>query len=200
MPASPLEVWDALAYALLMQGDYRGCLDTLEPRRNDPGRSFWLEHKLGDAYRGLNCLEDAVCCYRSSLADGSDSPLTVRNLLQVLDGLDPQRAVEELQRWGVEQVPSAGAWEGARQAAVQVPGLALADCLWMLGEADAACRQRLLEEACYQLDLARVMEILGAAQAQGVGLSCWEAALEARFQQLDFVVATSDRGVGAPRR
>ena len=200
VPASPLEVWDTLAYALLMQGDYRGCLALLEPRRGDPARSFWLEHKLGDAHRGLNCAEDAVRCYRRSLADGSDSPLTVRNLLQVLDGLEPQRAVGELQRWGAEGVPSAGAWEGARQAAALVPGLALAECLWRLGEADAACRQRLLEEACYRLDQGRVLTLLKGARASAAGLSGWESALESRLQWLGLAAATSDRGAGAPRR
>ena len=114
-PSSPLEVWDTLGYVLLMQGDYGGCLAALEPRRADPTRSFWLEHKLGDAHRGLNQLELAVGCYRRSLLDGSDSPLTCRNLLQVLDGLDPALATTELRQWQQAGAPSSAAWEGARR-------------------------------------------------------------------------------------
>ena len=123
VPAASVGVWDTLAYVLLMQGDYRGCMAVLLPWRQDPGRSFWLEHKLGDAHRGLHQLAEAVACYRRSLAEGSDSPLTCRNLLQVLDGQDPDLAVAELQRWTrALQPPSPAAWEGARQAAVLVPG------------------------------------------------------------------------------
>ena len=121
VPAAGFGVWDTLAYVLLMQGDYRGCMAVLLPRREDPARTFWLQHKLGDAHRGLNQFSEAEACYRHSLADGSDSPLTCRNLLQVLDGLDPDRAVAELQRWAQDpEPPSPAAWDGARDAAVLV--------------------------------------------------------------------------------
>lgn len=200
VPASPLEVWDTLAYALLMQGDYRGCLALLEPRRVDPARSFWLEHKLGDAHRGLNCGEDAVRCYRRSLVDGSDSPLTCRNLLQVLDGLDPLLATAELRQWQQVGAPSTAAWEGAREAAVLVPGLGLAQQLWQLGEADASCRQRLLEDACYRLDQLGVQTSLAAAQASAAGFSPWERALQQRLVGLGLLAPTNGPGVDAPRR
>lgn len=199
VPDSPLEVWDTLAYVLLMQGDYSACLSVLEPRRGDPARSFWLEHKLGDAHRGLNQLQAAVECYRRSLEDGSDSPLTCRNLLQVLDGLDPALAVLEVQAWqDTNQVPSAGAWEGARQAAALVPGLALAQKLWQAGEVDAACRRRLLEEACYRLEHERVLALLSAAQTSADGLSAWELALQRRLQLLNLGAATSGPDADAP--
>ena len=92
MPKAPVDVWDVLAYALLMQGDYAACLVVLRPWSSDATRSFWVNHKLGDALRGLNQWDEAVAAYQMSLADGSDTPLTVRNLLQVLDALSPQRA------------------------------------------------------------------------------------------------------------
>lgn len=192
VPESPLEVWDTLAYVLLMQGDYSACLSLLEPRRGDPARSFWLEHKLGDAHRGLNQLQSAVHCYRRSLEDGSDSPLTCRNLLQVLDGMEPSLAVLEVQAWQeAGQAPSAGAWEGARLAAALVPGLTLAQQLWQAGEVDAACRRRLLEEACYELEHQRVLALLAAAKTSANGLSDWEQALQQRLQLLNLGAATS---------
>ena len=200
VPASPVAVWDTLAYALLMQGEYGACVAALLPWQDDPERSFWLEHKLGDAYRGLNQLLEAERWYRRSLAAGSDSPLTCRNLLQVLDGLDPARAVAEVRGWGQGQGPSPGAWAGAREAAALVPGLDLAAALWQLGQADAPCRQRLLEEACYGLDLARVRALLQAAARSNGGLSPWEWALLERLQGLGLLAATSGPGAGAPRR
>ena len=200
VPAASVGVWDTLAYVLLMQGDYRGCMAVLLPRRADPARTFWLEHKLGDAYRGLNQFAKAEACYRRSLVEGSDSPLTFRNLLQVLDGQDPNRAVAELQRWAKDpESPSPAAWEGAQAAAVLVPGLALAESLWRVGHADAACRQRLLEDACYGLDQARVLAFLREAWTSPDGLSSWEQALEQRLQALGLGEASNVPGVGVPR-
>ncbi len=196
-PASPLEVWDTLGYVLLMQGDYRGCQLVLEPRRVDPARSFWLEHKLGDAHRGLNQLHAAIDCYRRSLDDGSDSPITCRNLLQVLDSLDPALAIQELQSWQQAGTPSSGAWDGARQAAALLPGLALAEQLFLFGQADAFCRQRLLEDACYAFDQQRVQSLLAAAQSSPEGFSSWELALQQRLQALGLAAATSDQAFDA---
>ena len=199
VPASSLDVWNTLGYVLLMQGDYGGCLAVLEPRRADPTRDFWLEHKLGDAHRGLDQLEMAVSCYRRSLVDGSDSPLTCRNLLQVLDGLDPALAAKELRQWQQFGAPSSAAWEGARQAAMLVPGLGLAQQLLQTGEADASCRQRLLEDACYRLDLPGVQNLLTAVQASDAVLSAWERALLQRLAGLGLMAATNGPGVDAPR-
>ena len=199
-PASPLEVWDTLGYVLLMQGDYRGCQLVLEPRRFDPTRSFWLEHKLGDAHRGLNQLQAAVECYRRSLRDGSDSPITCRNLLQALDAQEPGSAIQELKRWQQKGAPSSAAWDGARQAAVLVPGLTFAQQLFDVGEADAVCRQRLLEDACYAFDQSRVQSLLAAAQLSPEGFSAWERALQQRLETLGLAAATSDPAFDAPQR
>lgn len=186
--AAPVEVWDTLAYTLLMQGDYQACLNVLAPWHEHPGRSFWLHHKQGDALRGLNQLEPAVEAYRRSLRDGSDSPLTWRNLLQCLDGLDPERAVAELDAWREARgaLPAAG-WEGARAAALLVPGLELAGWLWRCGEADAACRRRLLEHALYALDMPGALALL-----EGGGLNPWERELAVRLQELE-ITAEPDR-------
>lgn len=197
-PRAPVEVWDALAYALLMQGDYRRCWEVLQPWANHPSRHFWVQHKLGDAQRGLNQLAAAEQHYRQSLADGSDSPLTIRNLLQVLDGMDPRRAVHEVQQWPADAAaaPSPVAWEGARQAAVLVPGLALAEQLRRCGQADAACRRRLLDEAAYRLDLTRLAALLQEASATAAGLSAWEGALQQRLRRLQLWPLTRSATAG----
>ena len=203
-PHSPVEVWDTLAYALLMQGDYRRCLEVLQPWADHPSRHFWVQHKLGDAQRGLNQLVAAEQHYRQSLMDGSDSPLTIRNLLQVLDGMDPGRAVHEVQQWQTDAavLPSPAAWEGARQAALLVPGLALAEQLRRCGQADAACRRRLLDDAAYRLDLTRLAALLQEASASATGLSAWEGALQQRLRRLQLwpvtLAATAGRATSAP--
>lgn len=191
---APVEVWDTLAYTLLMQGDYQGCLNVLAPWHEHPGRSFWLHHKQGDALRGLNQLEPAVEAYRRSLQDGSDSPLTWRNLLQCLDQLDPKRAVAELETWlGRTGVLPAPGWEGTRDAALLVPGLELAQWLWCSGEADAACRRRLVEHALYALDLPGALAVLESG-----GLSPWEQALAVRLRGLEITPpAANGPGAGA---
>lgn len=194
-PTSPVEVWDTLGYALLMQGDYRGCLEVLAPWQQHPSRSFWVNHKLGDAWRGLNDLDAAVAAYRRSLADGSNSSLTWRNLLQCLDGLSPQQAVAELEL-GVDLPPEA--WDGARAAALLVPDAALAAQLWRCGEADAACRRRLLNAALYVLDLERARALLEQTE-HAHSLSPWEGRLLQRLRQLRVIPPTAN-GPGAGAR
>jgi hypothetical protein len=197
----PVEIVDTLAYTLLMQGDFTGCLQALLPLREHPGRSFWLHHKLGDALRGLNRLEEAVRAYRRSLLDGSSSALTWRNLLQCLNGIAPQLAVAELEDWqqrpdGVPQE----AWQGARAAALLVPGAGLVEQLWRCGQADPACRRRLLEEACYRLELHHALAVLAQQERSG-GLSPWEQVLARRLDSLGVQAkqppqrAASGRGV-----
>lgn len=204
VPQAPLEAWDVLAYVDLMQGNYRRCLEVLRPWADHPSRNFWLQHKLGDAHRGLNQLPQAEACYRQSLVDGSDSPLTIRNLLQVLDGMDPGRAVHEVQQWQADAAapPSPAAWEGARQATVLVPGLALAEQLRRCGQADAACRRRLLDAAAYRLDLTRLAVLLQEPAETAAGLSDWEVALQQRLRRLQLwpltLAATAGRATSAP--
>lgn len=174
--AADLAVSDALAYALLMQGDYRGCSLALQPVLEHPGRSFWIWHKQGDALRGLHQLPAAAAAYRRALAEGSTSPITGRNLLQVLHELDPEHALAELERW--PQPLAAPLVEGAQQAAALTAGLELAAWLQRQGLATPALERRLTEQELYGL---RWPEWLG--QETKVS-SPWLVALRARIQAL----------------
>ena len=181
MPKAPVDVWDVLAYALLMQGDYAACLVVLGPWSRDATRSFWVNHKLGDALRGLNQWDEAVDAYEMSLADGSRESLTVRNLLQVLDAISPQRAEVKLSEWQSKGKMQNFVLEGAQEAATLVPGLELAEALFALGEAPALCRRRLLEAACYELNWPRCDALLASSRQCSEGLSLWEQQLEQRL-------------------
>jgi hypothetical protein len=171
-PLDP-EVGDALGYVLLMQGEFRATLAVLEPLLQQPGCSFWIAHKLGDAHRALHHGLEAVGYYRQALAQGSSSALTARNLLQVLHAEDPALALAELEGWP-EPLPEARL-EGARQAALQVPGLELAAWLEARGLATAELLQRLAVQRLYGLE------------PQGLELQgddAWAEALQQRLQRL----------------
>jgi hypothetical protein len=174
--ATDLAVADALAYALLMQGDYRGCALALEPVLEHPGRSFWIWHKQGDALRGLHELPAAAVAYRRALAEGSTSPITARNLLQVLHELGPEQSLAELERW--PQPLAAALVEGAQQAAALTAGLELAAWLQWQGLATPALERRLTEQELYGL---RWPDWLGQETDPG---SPWLMALQARVQEL----------------
>ncbi len=174
--AADLAVADALAYALLMQGDYRGCALALEPVLEHPGRSFWIWHKQGDALRGLHQLPAAAAAYRRALAEGSTSPITARNLLQVLHEQGPEQALAELERW--PQPLSAALVEGAQQAAALTAGLELAAWLQQQGLATPALERRLTEQELYAL---RWPDWLRQETEHG---SPWLVALRTRVQQL----------------
>ena len=186
--AQDLAVADALAYALLMQGDYGGCARVLQPVLAHPQRSFWIQHKAGDAQRGLHQPDAAVTHYRQALAEGSTSPLTARNLLQVLHGQDPKQALAELESW--PQPLSGSRLEGAQAAAALVAGLELVIWLQGRGLATPALQRRLLEQKLYGLeplasdDLAQALalEPLDPDQA-------WCGALAWRLQQLRLIPA-----------
>jgi tetratricopeptide (TPR) repeat protein len=145
-----LAVADALAYALLMQGDYGSCARVLRPVLEHPQRSFWIHHKFGDALRGLHDLEGAARHFRQALAEGSNSPLTARNLLQVLHGLEPALALAELEGWP-RPLPEPRL-AGVREAAALVCGLELAAWLQDHNLADAGLRRRLAEQRLYGLE------------------------------------------------
>jgi len=185
VPNAPVDVWDVLAYCLLMQGDYIQCLEVLQPWRTHPRRSFWVNHKVGDALRGLHRLEDAVEAYEMALVDGSDSALTVRNLLQVLDELDSKLALKRWQRWCSFGPRPSFVLEGACMAAHLVPGLELAALLNQTLEADAGCRRRLLEDAAYALDWSTCESVLDAAAASG--MTDWELQLRRRLNEFQLL-------------
>ena len=174
--ADDLAVADALAYALLMQGDYRGCTLALQPVLEHPGRSFWIWHKQGDALRGLHQLPAAAAAYRRALAEGSTSPITARNLLQVLHEQGPEQSLAELERW--PQPLAAALVEGAQQAAALTAGLELAAWLQQQGLATPALKRRLTEQELYGL---RWPDWLGLETDPR---SPWLMALQARVQEL----------------
>ena len=171
-----LAVADALAYALLMQGDYQGCALVLKPVLEHPQRSFWIWHKYGDALRGLHQLAPAAEAYRRALVEGSSSAITARNLLQVLHEQAPDLALTELEHWAMPLAP--GLAEGAQQAAGLTAGLELAAWLQHRGLATEVLERRLTEQELYGL---RWPEWLTAPSGTG---SAWLAALAARAVQL----------------
>lgn len=197
--AEDLAVADALAYALLMQGDYRGCAQVLEPVLAHPQRNFWIQHKAGDAQRGLHQPDQAIQHYRQALAEGSTSPLTARNLLQVLHGQEPGLALVELQGW--RQPLSGAQLEGAQAAAALVAGLELVIWLQERGLATPALQRRLLEQKLYGLeqpcstDLAVVLALVPAAGDLDPD-HAWCGALTWRLQQLQLSPAEPDAAVG----
>jgi len=172
-------VADALAYALLMQGDYSGCAQVLEPVLHHPQRSFWIQHKAGDARRGLHQPEEAVAHYRLALAEGSTSALTARNLLQVLHGLAPEQALAELACWPQPLAPAL--LEGAQAAAALVAGLELVEWLEARGWATPALQRRLLEQRLYGFEPVGVRELDASDEADEL----WCAALQQRLRQLE---------------
>lgn len=189
----PWELRDALGYCLLMQGSYALCEQVLRPALEAPGRSFWVSHKLADALRGQAQLEEAAELYRRSEAEGSDSPLTARNHLQVLYQLAPERALARLEHWqGQSETPTAF-WTGACQAALLVPGLELAAWLWRQGRSDGPCRRRLLEASCYGLEPQRCWQILGELMEP----TAWERALSQRLLELGLTPGGTAAG-GSP--
>ena len=184
---NPLPLADALAYVQLQQGQYAQCLATLQPVLEHPERTFWLVHKAGDASRGLGELAVAIAFYRQALAEGSDSFLTYRNLLQVLSLESNAAALEALADWfkdhrGDEAAP----WlKGAREAAATSLDLELAAWLDQRGLADAPLQRRLLQERLYGLDPS-VLNAFEAAAPDCVGADVWQQALAQRLRRLQF--------------
>lgn len=181
-PGQP-QVLDLLSYALLMQGQFSACEAVLRQALAKGGCSFWTPHKLGDALRGQQRMEEAIAAYEQALSWGSDSPLTARNLLQVLDGLDPARALARLEAWeGAAADQSAGgeatslnwtsppAWlTGACEAARGSIGLDLAGWLHARGCPDVEIRRMALEAALLGLDLQRALPLAEGALGQRLG-------------------------------
>jgi hypothetical protein len=167
-PGNP-ELMDLLSYALLMQADFMACELVLRDALAQGSRSFWTPHKLGDALRGQQRMDEAVAAYEQALSWGSDSPLTARNLLQVLDGLDPGLPLDRLEVWASSIDSASLNWElpppwlaGACEAALTSTGLELAHWLQSRGCPDPAIRQRALQDSVLRFDLDR-----GLALAEG---------------------------------
>lgn len=126
------DLLDLLAYALLMQGRYVRCEHVIRQAIELGTENFWSPHKLGDALRGQQRMNEAAAAYEQALAWGSDSPLTVRNLLEVLHRLNHHQALERLELFASSQHPSPA----------KTPQLSPADWTdplpWQLGAIEAA--------------------------------------------------------------
>lgn len=173
-------VADALAYALLMQGDFEGCAAALQPVLDHPQRSFWVAHKYADVLRGLHAPEAAAQYF---LHEGSTRPLTARNLLEVLHELEPQRALDELSSWPLPL--SSAQQEGAVAAAERVSGLELAAWLQQRGIATTSLQRRLIEEQLLQLS--ESTSLWGhpvSASAESEPDQGWLPALQQRLEHL----------------
>ncbi|MCS5692042.1 hypothetical protein NZK33_08610 [Cyanobium sp. FGCU-6] len=163
---------DPLGYSLLCQGRYAATEAAMRRALACGGESFWIPHKLGDALRGQQRLVAAVAAYEQALEQGSDSPITVRNLLEVLDQLDPSRAIDRLERFALH-APAVGwsppaPWQqGAIEAALHSPGSELAHGLCRRGCPDPAVRRRAWQEELQGLRLCRALGWLDGTQADG---------------------------------
>lgn len=196
------DLLDLLGYTLLMQGDFSRCEAVLLLALRAGSRSFWTPHKLGDARRGLQRPEEAVAAYEQALAWGSDSPLTVRNLLEVLCHRQPDRALERLDAFaalcgkpGAALCGKPGAsdqgfpplrwdqplpWQsGAIEAALKTSGPELALWLCRHGCPDPGVRRVVWQEELANLRLPQTLALL-----EGQATSPQEKALAARLTVL----------------
>jgi len=168
------ELLDLLGHALLMQGHYAQGQRALEQALELGADHFWTPHKLGDAHRGLQRLEAACAAYEQALAWGSDSPLTSRNLLEVLHQRSPELALTRLSAFQAGGAPTWSTpppWlEGAGAAALRVIGPELALWLSEQGCPDPAVRAVVWQEALHQLDLSTTRALLRSCQDSREGV------------------------------
>ena len=166
---------DLLGYALFMQGRYGASERVLRQALAAGSRQFWTPHKLGDALRAQQRHGEAIEAYEQALAWGSDSPLTVRNLLLAC-AQDGDAAL--LQRLESLAGPAASglAWSapapwqtGAMEACLQLGSSVLAAWLVERGCTDSAVCRLAWREALARLDLPRLLELLGPQPADAVG-------------------------------
>ena len=162
-----LEILDLLGYSLLMQGCYIESELLLRRALEKSTKNFWTPHKLGDALRGQQRMDEAVEYYEQALDWGSNSALTVRNLLQVLDGINVDSALKRLNR-----LVSEGniAWEeGAIEAALASSSPELAVLVCTLGSNNEAVRAKAYTQALSELNLKGLKELLTSG---GDNFSC----------------------------
>lgn len=193
-----LQIDALLGYTLSMQAAHEEAWLVLEPLLQHPQRTFWVAHLAADCQRGLGELKRAVSLYQQALDDGSDSPLTVRNLVQVLLQLDPQLALRQLRQWQHEGGLQGGVLEGIQQALDALVTPELDHWLDQQGLAGPLQQRRLLQSALRQLDLEQVRERLARLQthgpADGVGDAdhhaidhLWLEAAAARLERLGLI-------------
>jgi hypothetical protein len=141
-----------------MQGRYGEAESVLILALQQETNNFWTPHKLGDALRGQHRLPEAAEAYEQSLNWGSSSPLTPRNLLQVLDQLDVSKAIDKLDHWHGQtefyQWKEPQPWQiGACDAALLSAGPELANWLINHGCDHPEIRQMAIREAAANLNI-----------------------------------------------
>lgn len=167
-PESP-EFLDLLGYALLMQGAAAAAEQVLRRAIDAGGSQFWTPHKLGDALRAQQRWTDAAAAYEQALAWGSDSDLTVRNLLHVLAAKGGESVFLRLEAFAASmtrplpwQEPMA--WQRGAIATTLTLGRAdLAAWLCAQGCAESAIRRLAYGEALAQLNLDAALALLNQA-------------------------------------
>jgi tetratricopeptide (TPR) repeat protein len=182
-PQQP-EFLDLLGHALLMQGNYAPCRDVLEEALRCGSTSFWTPHKLGDAHRGLQRAASAIPAYEQALRWGSNSPITVRNLLEVLHGEAVASALARLEAFAAESPPP-WSWSepptwlrGACDAATRVQGDSLAGWLCERGCPDGPVRAVVWQENLHRLEIPAALRLLDGSGGE------LERALAQRLQRL----------------
>ncbi|QEY31781.1 tetratricopeptide repeat protein [Synechococcus sp. RSCCF101] len=175
------ELLDLLGYACFMQGRFREAEATLRHALDAGSTSFWTWHKLGDVRRALHDPTGALQGYEAALRQGSDSPLTVRNAMEVLFDRRPAEAIERLQALlatATEPGRRAQILSGACQAALRVQGSELIDWLLRQGLADAAVQADAMHHLVLALDLDEALQHLPSCGPS------WARALRERLQGL----------------
>lgn len=176
--ALSFQIDSLLGYCLSMQADHAEAWQLLAPLLHHPQRTFWLAHLAADSQRGLGEWGTAARLYRQALAEGSDSPITVRNLLQVLLLQGGNEALQQLEHWRQQGQLAGPVLEGIREALAGSHDPALDAWLDRLDLAGPDQHRRLLEQELRRLDLAAIVTRL---QHPGWQASPWRAAVAQRL-------------------
>ena len=172
-PANP-QLLDLLSHTLLMQGRYSETESILLIALQQKTQNFWTTHKLGDALRGQHRLSEAAEAYEQSFNEGSTSPLTPRNLLQVLDQIDVRKAIDKLENWrqktGFCQWHEPQPWQiGACDAALLSAGPEIANWLINNGCDHPRIRQMAIREAAANLNIETTFSLAEDALKERLG-------------------------------
>ena len=183
---------DALGYSLLRQGEYVLCEQILRPALKAEAKSFWVSHKIGDALRGQGYMEAAASMYKQSEKEGSNSPITAKNLLQVLYKIKVGRAITQLNTWKEMETTPEEYWQGCCEASILVAGNEIAEWLWKNNLSDHQSRNKLIKFYCYKLEIHKCIEILVSSKEQ----SELEIKLIKKFKKLGIISRDEFPNVG----
>ncbi len=164
-PRSPMAL-DLLGYSLLMQGQALQAEHQLRLALRFGSDQFWTPHKLGDALRAQQKYTEAANAYEQALRWGSDSPLTARNLLQVLVATGDDLALNRLALFA-SQSPSPLSWNlplpwqlGAIDATSILGHVAMSCWLCQQGCFSPLVRRIAFRDALSRLDMQTALSLL----------------------------------------